>query len=121
VEIINAFADPETETIVIESSAQIGKTTMLLIMMLYAIAVDPAPILYIGQSDNMVKDFSIRRLAPMIRLCVYVNRLVSDAKSRDSANTLNMKTFPGGSIALTGANSPAELRSRPIRRTGARK
>jgi len=40
---------------------------------------------------------------------------VLKAKGRDSNNTITMKTFSGGSLAIIGANSPAELASRPVR------
>src|SRR5699024_12573907 len=35
--------------------------------------------------------------------------------SRKSSTTIRMKHYPGGYIALVGANSPAGLASRPIR------
>jgi len=40
---------------------------------------------------------------------------VSEARSRDSDNTMFMKEFPGGLLILTGANSAVGLRSMPIR------
>ncbi len=113
--VMDAFTEPEVEVIVIVAGAQTGKTAVMLNMVLYAIAKDPGPILYVQPTDNTVKDFSVRRVAPMIKNCPVVNQLVSEAKSRDSANTINMKTFPGGSIAMTGANSPSELAARPIK------
>ena len=36
-------------------------------------------------------------------------------KGRDSANTITMKMFPGGSLAIIGANSPSDLASKPVR------
>ncbi|MDT2243117.1 phage terminase large subunit family protein [Paenibacillus larvae] len=43
-------------------------------------------------------------------------KAVSQAKSRDSGNSILHKQFPGGQITLAGANSPASLAaSRPIR------
>ena len=40
---------------------------------------------------------------------------VKDPRARDSNNTTLHKIFPGGSLSLVGANSPAGLASRPIR------
>jgi phage terminase large subunit GpA-like protein len=40
---------------------------------------------------------------------------VSDPKSRNSGNTILLKTYPGGSLAIVGANSPAGLAGRPRR------
>ncbi len=32
-----------------------------------------------------------------------------EAKNRDAGNKIQMKTFPGGSVTFTGANSPTKL------------
>jgi len=40
---------------------------------------------------------------------------VSDPRSRDSGNTILLKTFPGGNIAVAGANAPTGLSGRPRR------
>jgi phage terminase large subunit GpA-like protein len=36
--------------------------------------------------------------------------VVSEAKSKDGANTILQKQFPGGSLSLVGANSPRGFR-----------
>lgn len=51
----------------------------------------------------------------MIAACPTLKAKFSGAKGRDSNNTITMKTFPGGSLAIVGANSPADLASKPIR------
>jgi phage terminase large subunit GpA-like protein len=112
---MDALVQPGVEKIIIVAGAQTGKTAVMLNMILFIIDVDPGPILYVQPTKDTVKDFSTRRIAPMITQCRQVAGKVAEAKSRDSSNTLFMKTFPGGSLALTGANSPAELASRPIR------
>jgi phage terminase large subunit GpA-like protein len=40
---------------------------------------------------------------------------VKDPKSRDSDSTILKKKFPGGNLAMVGANAPTGLQSRPIR------
>lgn len=84
-------------------------------MMGYAIDNDPGPILYVQPTEGMAEDYSKRRIAPMIAACSTLSEKVYKAKGRDAANTISMKTFPGGSLAIIGANSPAELASRPVR------
>ena len=114
-EIMDAFTQPGVWEIVIMASAQVGKTELELNMMGRAIDVDPGPMLFVQPTDGFAEDFSKRRVAPMIRACGALQRKVYEAKSRDAGNTITMKTFPGGSVAFTGANSPTELAGRPVR------
>ena len=80
-----------------------------------SIDTDPGPMLFVQPTDDFAEDFSKRRVAPMIKACRPLQRKVYEAKSRDAGNTIGMKTFPGGSVTFTGANSPTELAGRPIR------
>ncbi|MGI6235702.1 MAG: phage terminase large subunit family protein [Christensenellales bacterium] len=114
-EIMDSFTDPDVWKIVMMTSTQVGKTEMSLNMLGRSIDVDPGPALFVQPSKDFAEDFSKRRVAPMIAACRPLKRKVYEAKSRDSGNTITMKTFPGGSVALTGANSPTELAGRPIR------
>ena len=114
-EIMDSFTQPGIWKIVIKASAQVGKTELELNMMGRAIDVDPGPMLFIQPTVDFAEDFSKRRVAPMIRACRALKNKVYEAKSRDSGNTISMKTFPGGSVAFTGANSPTELAGRPVR------
>lgn len=114
-EIMDAFTQPGIWKIVIQASAQVGKTELELNMMGRAMHLDPGPMLFIQPTDNFAEDFSKRRVAPMIKACPVLQRIVYEAKSRDAGNTIGMKTFPGGSVTFTGANSPTELAGRPVR------
>lgn len=113
--IMDEINNPEVETIVLMTSAQVGKTEILLNAIGYHIDYDPAPIMVMQPTVEMAKTFSKNRLAPMLRDTPVLKDKVADAKSRDSGNTLLEKSFPGGVIVMVGANSPAGLASRPIR------
>lgn len=97
------------------SSAQVGKTELLLNAIGYFVDYDPAPILLLQPTLEMAQTFSKDRLAPMCRDTPALRGKIQDAKSRSSGNTMLHKTFPGGHITMAGANSPASLASRPIR------
>ncbi len=97
------------------TSAQIGKTEMLLNAIGFYIEHDPAPILAVQPTIEMGEAFSKDRLAPLLRDCPSLRGKVKDPRARDSGNTLLHKQFPGGHITIAGANSPASLASRPIR------
>lgn len=114
-EIMDAFTQPGIYEIVIMASAQVGKSEIELNMMGRAIDIDPGPILYVQPTDTVAEDYSKRRIAPMIAACPTLRDKVYRAKGRDSNNTITMKTFPGGSLAIIGANSPSDLASKPVR------
>jgi len=114
-EILNSINDSKIEKIVLMTSSQIGKSVMCNVIIGYFIDLDPGPMLFIQPTVELAKSYSKERIAPMIRDTKCLTEKVSDAKTRDSDNTILMKNFPGGFLALGGANSPAGLASRPIR------
>lgn len=113
--IMDAFTDPAVHTIVVMSSAQVGKTEIINNCVGYVVSNDPGPILLLQPTLEMGHAWSKDRLAPMLRDTPCLTGRVKDPRSRDSGNTLLHKTFPGGHITIAGANSPAGLASRPIR------
>lgn len=114
-EIMDAFTQPGVWKIVIMASAQVGKSEIELNMMGCAICNDPGPMLYVQPTDKVGEDYSKRRIAPMFAASPALRNKIYKAKGRDSGNTITMKTFPGGSLAIIGANSPSDLASKPVR------
>ena len=114
-EIMDSVSNPLIDTVVVMTSAQIGKTELLLNIIGYYVHYDPSPILLLQPTLEMAEAFSKDRLAPMIRDTKVLSERVGDAKARNSGNTLLHKTFHGGHITMAGANSPSSLASRPIR------
>lgn len=114
-EIMNALNDKYVETVVVMSSAQVGKTELINNIIGYYVDHDPAPILLLMPTLELAQSYSKKRLATMIRDTPALRGKIKDAKSKDSDNTLLEKGFPGGYIAIVGANSPTGLSSRPIR------
>ena len=114
-EIMNAISDESIERVIVMSSAQVGKTEIILNVIGYYVDKEPSPILVLQPTLEMGEAFSKDRLAPMIRDTPCLTGKIKDPRARDSGNTLLHKTFPGGHITIAGANSPAGLASRPIR------
>lgn len=114
-EIMDAVTDPQVEKIVVMTSSQVGKSEILNNIIGYYIDVDPAPILLIQPTIEIAQDYSKRRITPMVKDTEVLSGKVADSKTRDLNNTILMKVFPGGFLAMGGANSPAGLASRPIR------
>ena len=113
--IMDAISSPGLKRVVLMTSAQIGKTEMLLNTIGYYSEHDPSPIMVVNPTDAMAQAFSKDRLAPMIRDTECLKEIYGMAKSRDTANTILHKQFPGGHITMIGANAPTNLASRPIR------
>ena len=114
-EIMDTVADSKIETIVIMSSSQVGKTEIINNIVGYFIDQQPCPLMVLQPTVDMAKTWSHDRLAPMVRDTPALRSLIADSKSRASSNTLFHKSFPGGHITMTGANSPTGLSARPIR------
>ena len=114
-EIMDALADDRCYKVVVMSSAQVGKSEVILNSIGYYIDYDPAPMMYLLPTDSMAATFSKDRVSPMIRDTPTLKRKVNDSKSRDSGNTIFHKKFEGGHLTFIGANAPSQLASRPIR------
>lgn len=113
--IMDAFADPAIETVVVMSSSQVGKTEVLMNVLGYFVAQDPSPLLIVRPTIGEATQWSKTRLAPMIRDSPALAELVQTPRSRDSGNTLLVKEFPGGHLTIVGANAPSGLAAKPIR------
>jgi phage terminase large subunit GpA-like protein len=112
---MDAVNDPDVDQVVIMSSAQVGKTEILLNTIGYHIDYDPCPILVVQPDLTMAETFSKDRVAPMLRDTPAIRGKVADPKSRDSNNRILHKSFPGGRLTIVGANTPSGLAGRPIR------
>lgn len=115
VEPMNAFTDTKIHRITMVASSQVGKSEFELNCIGYIIDQDPGSMLYIQPNIDDAKRFSRRRISPMIRDCSRLRSKVADAKGRDSSNTTQEKSFPGGALSIIGSNSPSALASTPVR------
>ena len=113
--VMDAFTQSGVWKIVWMSSSQTGKSVVTMNMLGYAIDVDPGPILYVQPTEARAEEYSKQRLTPMFESCAPLRRKIGAAKSRDSGNTIFLKTFPGGTMTMAGANAPSGLASKPIR------
>ena len=114
-EIMDAFTDTKVKRIVFVSSSQIGKSECLNNIIGYIIDEDPGSILFINPTTIDAKEYSKLRIAPMFRDCPSLRGKVAAPKSRDSANTVLQKSFPGGLLTLCGSTEAHSLASKPIR------
>jgi len=113
--IMEAISDAATETVVIMSSAQVGKTEVVNNAVGYHIDQDPAPIMVVMPTERDAETWSKDRFSPMARDTPCLQDKIANPKSRDGNNKILHKRFPGGHLTIVGANAPSGLASRPIR------
>ena len=112
--IMDAMDDPHTHLCVVEAAAQTGKTTVAYGWMIHGIATDPAASLIVYPSEDMARSNSANRIQPLVEDSPSLAYLVPRNR-RDDWQLLNYRVG-GCTVNLSGANSPAQLASRPIRR-----
>lgn len=103
------------QKLVLEFGTQLGKNELGNNAMLYWMHQCPGPILFVQPSLDMMKVESQTRIQPTIEACEVLRGVVSEARSRDSANSMLFKKFKGGALVMTGANTSRGLRGRPAR------
>lgn len=112
---LDAIVEPGVKTATFKCSAQVSKTTILLIIIGYMACRRPAPTMFATANDNLVEQFSKERLAPAIRDVPEMARVFPAEGERSASNKLAHKKFPGGFLAMVSAQSPANMRARSIK------
>ena len=108
--IIDAITNPKIEQISVMKSARVGYSKILNHVAAFHIHQDPCPIMIVQPTIEDAQGYSKEEIAPMLRDTPCLKGVVSEAKSKDGANTILQKQFPGGSLSLVGANSPRGFR-----------
>ncbi|CAJ0862184.1 hypothetical protein R77567_01625 [Ralstonia sp. LMG 32965] len=106
----DAMTDPAIEMVTVMKSARVGYTKCVGNLVAYHIHQDPCPIMVVQPTVEDAEGYSKEEIAPMVRDTPALAGLVSDAKAKDSKNTILQKMFPGGTLSLVGANSPRGFR-----------
>ncbi len=101
--------------IVFIKGVQLGATEGALNSVGCFIDIAPCPIMYVMPTLEMSKAISESRVDPMIENSPALREKVRPNRERDAGNTKFVKKFPGGVLVLSGANSAASLRSRPVK------
>jgi len=101
--------------VIFKKGSQIGATECGNNWIGYCMDYAPAPMLIVQPTVEMAKKFSKQRLEPLIDETPRIKNAVARKKSKDSDNTLMSKSFDGGTLFLTGANSSSGLASMPAK------
>lgn len=79
----------------------------------YSVGVDPCNILYVTATDELGKEFGLKRLNPLLELCGLRDKLRDPYGSKSSKATgdkVTSKIFDGGNILICSYNQAAMLR-----------
>ena len=96
--------------VVFAKGSQIGASETGLNWLMYTIDVAPGPMLAVQPTNKAVERWSKQRIGPSLKQC----SKLQDKMFWGDGNTIYQKEFIGGTLILTGANSPADLASMPI-------
>jgi phage terminase large subunit GpA-like protein len=90
--------DADTQ-VFLRASTGAGKTTMMETLACFIVAQKPGPTLFVGQTDDMVKDWTESRLLPIFRECEPVRELFPQDRHALRKTTIlfpHMVLFAGG-------------------------
>ncbi len=112
---LDAPLEPDVMETILWWAAQTGKSETMNNVTGYFMHADPSSILLVQPTIELYEAYSVERIAPMIRDTPVLRKIVKDAKSRSSGNSTKFKKYPGGNLAMVGANAPGGLAGRPRR------
>lgn len=108
-------ATSPVQRVVLMFAAQMTKTEIGLNWLGYVMHHAPGPMLTVLPTLEVAERWVMQRLNPMLTETPVLRALFDAKRSRDAANSKQIKDFPGGMLVIGGANSPASLASMPIR------
>lgn len=108
--------EPNKKGLVVVKRAQVGLSTMLLIMLLQQAMSRGGPMLYMISDKEQAKHFSAEMLTPMLNGNPDLARHFSDAvEIEDRRVTMISRPFTGGRIDFAGGGTASGVSSRPYR------
>lgn len=106
-----SFTDPEVQiTVYIGASQVAGKTEVMNNVIGYHMDHKPTNIVIMYPTIETVEKFSKKKFTPMAESTPCLAKIISEAKSRTTQNTILVKDFVGGSVFMVGSNSTSSLR-----------
>jgi phage terminase large subunit GpA-like protein len=111
---MDAVNIPGVEQLVYFTGAQLGKSLCEENIFGYFASEDPGPVLWMWPTKEVAKDWSADTLEAFLRDTPALSAKFT-AAARKASNRGQFKKFPGGWLAVIGANSPADLRRRRAR------
>src|SRR5690349_20467741 len=80
---MDCYNDPRVHTIVLKTSSQVGKSVTLNNILGYSIHINPGPMMFIQPTLDRMKDYSKKRIAPMLRDTPMLSKVMISNGERD--------------------------------------
>lgn len=103
------------ERVILMKGSQVGATEAGNNWLGYCIHHSPGPFMFVEPRVEDARKESRQRIGPMIAATDVLRDLVAEPRAHSGDNTVLLKDFPGGFLALTGANSAAGFRRTSVR------
>ena len=111
---LRVLSNPATRRMALMWASQLGKSLILQAHIGWRVHLRPRPMLMVQPTIEFAEAWSKERLAPIAAETPVLRERLSDPKSRTSGNTLRLKLYPGGFLAIVGSNAPSGLAGRSI-------
>lgn len=109
--IMDAFADPAYDGVVVMKGAQLGLTEIAFNLIGWLFMTRPADTLYMISTDEKAKEFSRDRFTYMLNMCPELQNVFLSGKR--FGETLQVKRSASGKLVMAGSQSPNKLMSDP--------
>jgi phage terminase large subunit GpA-like protein len=109
---LDAYLDDGVDRVTMMTGAQVGKTTMLLILMLYTACERPRPMLYVMPRDADIRMMHMTRIKPAIDASQRVHRELSGRP--DDMSVDHGVRFLRCYLRYAASTVPAAIKSSPI-------
>lgn len=118
--IMDAVHEPGITKIAVMKCHQVGGSEAMHNVLGYFIEYDPCPMLFVHPTSHVADEWSKERLSDMVRSTPALASVVREKRSprgkgSEDGSTLQLKMFPGGFLALGGANTPNTFARRSVR------
>ena len=107
IEILDSLSDPRVRQVSVMKSARVGWSKIIQNYIGYVIDQAPRHVLVYQPTIGDAEDYSKTDLAEALSIPALGRHF---SRTRDGANSIRLKIFPGGTIRINGANSPAHFR-----------
>jgi phage terminase large subunit GpA-like protein len=108
--IMDVVHEPTTRKAAIMTASQVGKSESINNILGYCMEHDPCPMLLVHPTALVAEAYSKERLSDMIRTTPALRAIVQEKRVAGvdgrPESTMALKMFPGGFLALGGANTP---------------
>ncbi|WP_148715036.1 phage terminase large subunit family protein [Chitinolyticbacter meiyuanensis] len=105
----------EVDEVILVKGGQISGSETANNFLGFVMHIAPGPAMLVQPTVDAAKEYVKERINPLIEYTPVLKEKVAGQRSRQGENTARYKRFPGGFLAITGANSAQSLQSRAVR------